>query len=91
MSVPEVLGGESPADMFQVLQRFPEHAAAVRRLFRHDETFVSVCEDYALARSALARLEKADGGGKHHREIEDYRNIIADLELEIAGVLQNAR
>ncbi len=86
MTGPEAL----PFDIAQVLERFPRDAALVGRLLVESETFRSVCEDYTLARAALAQLEELQRP-MHLAEIADYRALVADLEREIAEALQNAK
>jgi hypothetical protein len=81
----------SHLDLTQVLERFPHCAALVRRLVVVDDTFWSICEDYALARATLVKLEKLELGGQPDTKLADYRILVADLEREIAEVLRNAR
>lgn len=80
----------SRLDLTQVLERFPHYAVLIRRLVVVDETFWSICEDYALAKATLANLEKPEQAERHAEELADYRALVADLEREIAEVLRNA-
>ena len=67
------------SDLAHVLERFPEAANPIRRLFLADRGFRSVCEDYALARDALARFQ-AMPNAQQRPEVADYQTVIADLE-----------
>ncbi|MCI0430701.1 MAG: hypothetical protein L0210_09200 [Rhodospirillales bacterium] len=80
----------SAFDIAQVLERFPRNAALVARLLVENETFRSVCEDYALARATLEQLEELKQV-KQGAEVADYRSLVAELEKEIAEALRNAR
>jgi hypothetical protein len=80
----------SPFDIAQVLERFPRDAAVVAQLLVESETFRVVCEDYALARSTLARLEQSNQA-REPPEVADYRSLVVELEKEIAEALQNAK
>lgn len=80
----------SRLDLTQVLELFPDHAARIRRLAVVDETFSSICEDYALAKATLAHLEAFEATDQRAAEIADYRDLVADLEREIGVALKDA-
>ena len=69
-----------------VLERFPQYRGAIRATFLADESFRSICEDYALARETLARFEALPDADRRP-EIPDFRALIAELEIEIARLL----
>ncbi len=75
------------AELSLVLERFPERALVIREVFLRDESFRSVCEDYALACDCLARFQ-ALSDAQRRTEISDYRSLIAELETEIAALLR---
>lgn len=77
---------DPPLNLDAVIARFPDQGLVIRRLCLSDPSFRSLCEEYGLARTGLVRFEKLDGAA-HHREIEDYRFVIAALEVEISGFL----
>ncbi len=79
-----------PFDIAQVLERFPRDAALVARLLVENDGFRAVCEDYALARSTLVRLEQPKET-REPPEVADYRSLVAELEKEIAEALRNAK
>ena len=80
----------SRLDLAQVLTRFPNSAAQIRRLVLADKGFRCICEDYALARATLTKLERSEPAKKYAKEITDYQVLISDLEREISEVLRNA-
>jgi hypothetical protein len=68
------------------IHRFPDQADLVRRLIVQDPTIRSICEDYALALATLAAFEaRADAASRP--EVVEYRNVIAELESELAKIL----
>jgi hypothetical protein len=77
-------------DLAQVLARFPDRAALVAQLANGSETFRSLCEDYVLASTTLARLSSAGEAERRSPIVEDYQLIVAELEKEIAATLSDA-
>jgi hypothetical protein len=77
-------------DLAKVIARFPEDQDLIHRLALIDETFLGMCDEYALAQSSLAWLESREDG-PHNAEVADYRSVIAELETEIDQILQRAR
>ena len=73
----------------QAVARFPEAAAALRRLALTDPEFREICEEYALAQQSLAGFE-ARLDAAERPEIGDYRTVIAELESEIDRFLREA-
>lgn len=80
----------SPVDLTHVLARFPDQEALIRRLAGEDPSFRGTCDDYALARTTLSMFEREVPSKRLTAEVLDYRTIVADLEKEIAQILQNA-
>ncbi len=84
-------GPETPnIDLTQVAERFPGQVSLVGRLCEIDETFCSLCGDFALAHEALTRLRKREDAERYAAVISDYEFLIADLEREIATALIKA-
>ena len=73
----------------QAAARFPEAAAALRRLALRDPEFREICEEYALARESLAGFE-ARPDAAERPEIGDYRVMIVEIENEIHRRLREA-
>jgi hypothetical protein len=80
----------SRLDLKQVLVLFPEQAPLVKRLAMESEAFRSICEDYALASSTLARLSAAGDAERNATVLSDYLLLVADLERDIAAALRSA-
>lgn len=73
----------------QVLARFPEKVATVRRLYLRDERFRSVCEDYVLCVDSLRRFEDRYDASTRP-EVTDFRQIQRELEHELRSYLTTA-
>lgn len=72
--------------LLAVLKRFPAFEKTMKRLYREDDTFQSICEDYAECSEALQRwsqsaLEEAPTRRK------EYADLLQDLEVEILQYL----
>lgn len=70
-----------------VLERFPDHWQEITELLRTSDAFGFLCEDYAVAVTALRAWEVSADPKAPVREAE-YRNLVAELEAEILGQLQ---
>jgi hypothetical protein len=69
-----------------VSERFPDRIGSVRRLYLRDERFRAICEDLALSISSLRRFEKRPDA--HMRpEVDDYRTVLRELEIELRDYL----
>ena len=68
-----------------VVRRFPRRELEVRRCWNRDEKFRVICLDYAEADQALRHWQAAvhDGGGKRQQTVDDYANLLKELEEEI--------
>ena len=78
------------AVLVQLLQRFPNDAVLLASLFMENAAFRAVCEDLALAKNTLQNLEVFQQAGQRP-QIAEYRQIISELESEIADVLASAK
>jgi hypothetical protein len=81
---------EPSLDLTQVLERFPGRAALVAHLASHNETFRSLCEDFALARSTLTRLSALAEADRNASVISDYESVLAELENDITKAIEHA-
>ncbi len=86
MTAPERL----PFDMGQLLERFPGDAVLLAHLIDQSEDFRNVCEDLFLAKSTLIRLE-AFQRERQPTKIAEYRQLVAELESEIAEAIDHAK
>ena len=67
-------------------RRFPQHASKIRRLQARDPDFRSICDDYGEAQRALKHWEAA--GQAAPGRVEEYREILTELEAEALAILQ---
>lgn len=72
-----------------VLLRFPQWRTRICRLALRDEDFRALCEDYGIARKALANFEAA-GGDPPRAEVGEYRQLIDELEGELVSAIFEA-
>jgi hypothetical protein len=74
--------------MARVIERFPDHAAAIRGRFHADQTFREICGDYSEALKALQRWQ-ASSGPQTAARVEEYRELARALEIEIVTALRS--
>jgi hypothetical protein len=70
-----------------VLERFPDHWQEITELLRTSAAFGSLCEDYAIAVTAL-RAWELSAHPKAPARVTEYRELVAELEAEILAQLQ---
>jgi hypothetical protein len=70
-----------------LIKRFPEHELAIERLIRTNESFRSMCDDYAVGLEALRRWERATDPKRAVR-IAELRESLVELDEEILEVLE---
>jgi hypothetical protein len=80
----------SRIDLSRVIERFPADTKLILRLAKENETFLSMCEDYSLATTRLARLLSLNRSVVS-AEIEEYQDIISELGREIEISLRDSR
>ncbi len=68
-----------------VLSEFPDHNQTIKRLFRENETFQTLCEDYRKCSQALKYWNQSASEKAPDRR-KEYRMLLQDLAQEI---LQN--
>jgi hypothetical protein len=67
---------------------FPAHISAIENLYRTDPDFKSLCADLFLC-SKLIRDFEIEIFEKQHG-LNDYKDIVFELEKELCMVIQNA-
>ena len=72
-----------------VLSSFPDHQDKIKSLFREDETFRSLCEDYRKCFQALKHWNQSASEEALVRR-EEYGNLLQDLSEEILQSLKEA-
>jgi len=68
--------------LFVVMERFPHRKAAVRRLFKENDSFQTLCEDYWKCAEALQHW-KQSGSKEAVVRRREYTALLLDLEAEI--------
>ena len=74
-------------NILAINERFPDHKKTIKRLYREDETFQSICEDYQSCYEALKRWSQSVLAEASARKIE-YADLLRDLEQEILQYLR---
>jgi hypothetical protein len=71
-----------PPSLFIVLKRFPERKDCIKRLFRENDNFQSICEDYRNCAEAVRYWNRSESEEAPARR-EEYAALLRDLEEEI--------
>ena len=71
-----------PSSVLSVIKRFPEHTAVLQRLFKSDDEFLTLCDDYQMCKEALAYWSNSDSDQAPSRANE-YQSLLKELENEI--------
>lgn len=74
-----------PQELQVILLKFPGSGAKIIQLYNHDSNFKSLCEDYWLSTTLLAR-QRGSIGADIAMENE-YKSIRALLETEVEAYL----
>ena len=77
-------------DVELLLKLFPGDALLITRLLVQDDAFRNVCEDLLLAKRTLTRLESFQQE-QQSAKISEYRQLVVELNNEVAEVLEHAR
>ena len=65
---------------------FPDRGHAIEEVARTEDSFRSLCEDFAEAQAALERWERSPSSVREARCAE-YRELVRDLAVEIEAEL----
>ena len=76
--------------VFPVLKRFPDRKDTVKQLFKENENFQSVCEDYRRCAEALRHWNESTSEEAPARR-EEYAALLRDLEAEILQNLNESK
>ena len=74
--------------LFAVIKRFPHRKAALRQLFKENDSFQTLCEDYWKCAEALRHWNQSASEEAVVRR-EEYAELLQDLEAEILENLTN--
>ena len=70
---------------YKVIERFPEYEETITNLFKTDQDFLTLCNDYLRCAKAHEFWKKSDLCEAQKRS-EEYETLLQELESEI---LQN--
>ena len=73
-----------PIGLLHVLNLFPEHKEAIKRLYRKNESFQILVKDYGRCEEALRHWRSLASGEAPLRAAE-YAALLQELEEEILG------
>jgi len=71
-----------PSSIFLVIKKFPEHKGAIQRLFKSDDEFLTLCNDYRMCKEALAYWNISNSEQAPLR-VSEYQSLLEELENEI--------
>ena len=71
-----------PSSVFLVIKKFPEHKGEIQRLFKSDDEFLTLCDDYRMCKEALAYWNISDSDQAPLR-VNEYQLLLKELENEI--------
>jgi hypothetical protein len=75
--------------LFAAVQRFPDRQRALEALAARDESFRSLCSDFAEAQVALQRWRDS-ASPVRERRCSEYEELVESLAVEIASGLDGA-
>lgn len=78
------------AGLSVILKRFPDHGAALERLFRQNPSFQSLCEDYRDCQRALASWRQSTTREAPAMR-EAYAELLRELEAEVRQFLEDEK
>jgi hypothetical protein len=69
-------------NILTAMERFPDHKETITKLFRKDENFRILCEDYGRCAEALRHWNQSSSREAVERR-QEYSALLEDLESEI--------
>ena len=68
--------------LFNILERFPERMEEIKALFKNNESFKTLCEDYRQCAEALQHWNQSLDKDAPAR-VREYEALLCELEEEI--------
>jgi hypothetical protein len=65
-----------------ITAEFPQYKRQIIALFNKSISFIEVCEDYAICRESITKLDAMNNLNKE-KEINDLKFLLTDLSEEI--------
>ena len=75
-----------PTNIFFAIKLFPEDRNTILKLYRENENFQTICDDYQKCDRALKRWHQSSSERAPARR-EEYADLMRELELEIRQYL----
>jgi len=69
-----------------ILDKFPEKANILNKLFQKDEDFREICEDYVLCLNSIGKIIITNK--RKDRILIEYKNTLIELEIEMLDYLK---
>jgi outer membrane protein assembly factor BamD (BamD/ComL family) len=82
------VGADPVPSLDLLLNRFPSHELAIRRLYRRDPEFRAVCDDYREVQRALQHWQAADRAAPER--VAEYRQMLDELAAEALAFLHSS-
>jgi hypothetical protein len=77
------------SSVFHVLEKFPERAGDIKRLYRKNQEFQTVCDDYRQCAEALHHWNRSHEKAAPIRRLE-YAQLFQELVDEICLYLNDS-
>jgi len=68
--------------------KFPQTVYVMTHLYRKDENFREICEDYVLCLESIDKIIVTNKS--NNRILEEYKKALNELEIEMLDYLQSA-
>jgi hypothetical protein len=80
-------------ELRHIIERFPQRELDLRRSFARDGSFRAICSDYEEAAKACEHWRQAvkRGDPTGERKVEDYEELLVELEQEILSHLSDPK
>ena len=76
------------SNLFYVVKRFPDRKKKILELFRKNQDFQTICDDYRRCLQALQRWNRSTSEEAPACR-KEYADLLQELELEILQVLND--
>ena len=73
-------------NIFNIIKLYPDDKDAILKLYKEDQNFQTMCDDYQQCALALDRWHESDSEKAPVRR-KEYADLLQELELEIRQCL----
>ena len=78
------------SSIFNLIERFPGQREAIKDLFEYSQAFKSLCKDHQKCLEAIRYWKQLTSDDAQLR-IQEYENLLLELEEEIVEILNQFR